>query len=497
MPIQTADLALYRCEQIRACERFAQERLSHSEHELMERAGQAAWALVFKRYPRVRHLAVFCGSGNNAGDGFVLARLAHQQGWQVTVFAAKKPDELPSAAAHAALLAQSEGLVFQDIDESLELECDLIIDALLGIGLKGEVHGIILAAIQQINQSGVPVVSLDIPSGLNADTGKCANACVNAQLTITFIGRKAGLYTLDGLDYSGEIVCADLQIRQALERVNPFAQLIDQSNLPWPLTPRNANCHKGDFGHVLIIGSGQGMPGAVALAAKAALRSGAGAVTVATWPSHAQQLLANCPEAMVVPITDAEDLSPLFARATVCLLGPGLDSGVWGESLFDKALTAQLPMVIDATALRFLARKPQSDDSWILTPHPGEAAALLNCSTDAVSQDRFKAVAAIQQRYGGVAVLKGAGSLVQDAHGLPSVCTRGNPGMASAGMGDVLSGMIAALVAQHLPLPSAARLGVWVHAVAGDLVAHSLGERGLLASDLLPLIPKILNGLLP
>ncbi len=487
---------LYRSEQIKACETMAVQQYNISENELMSRAGHAAFTLFRKLYPRARRLAVFCGAGNNGGDGYVMAQLARQEGLHVKIYQSKAVGDLPPAAAHAARQIMSDGIDCLWIDEPLDADTDVIVDALLGIGLQGEVRGEMLGAINQINESGLPVLALDVPSGLNADTGKVYNCCVKATHTISFIAIKTGMYTLDGPDHCGDIYCSNLQIRKIIEQVPPAASLLYQQQLAVPLPKRQKNTHKADFGHVLVIGGGPGMPGAAALAAKAALRTGAGSVTVATWPEHVSALLPICPEAMVHGIESANDLEPLLERASVCILGPGLGEGQWGQMLFKTAMTCQLPMVIDASALRLLTQHPQHDDNWVLTPHPGEAAALLSCSTADIQQDRFEAVKSIQQAYGGVIVLKGVGSLVRTANAQTAVNPAGNPGMASAGMGDVLSGIIAGLMAQGLSLSESASAGVWLHACAADFLVHQQGCCGLLASDLFDVIPKLVNGLI-
>lgn len=489
----TPETALYRCDQIRTCEQQALHLYQMDENALMSQAGMDAFLLMQNLYPNIKHLAVFCGAGNNAGDGYVLARLAHENGLSVTVYQCKALEDLPSAAHNAALMAIASGVECQSADEPLDSEIDLIIDALLGIGLKGAVHGVIATAINQINASGLPVISVDIPSGLNADTGLVENFCVKATATITFIALKAGMYTLDGPDYCGDVYCSNLNIEGCLAKLTPCASLLSAATLPLPLSARKKNSHKGDYGHVLIIGGGPGMPGSVSLTAKAALRTGAGAVTIATWPEHAKSALALVPEAMNWGVKTAKDLMPLIEKATVCVIGPGLGESDWATELFLAAITSQLPMLIDASALRLLSQHPQVDDNWILTPHPGEAGSLLTCSPKAVQMDRYHSAAMIQQQYGGVVVLKGTGTVIQTAEKNTFICPIGNPGMASAGMGDVLSGIIAALCAQGLSLSEAAKLGVWVHAAAGDHVAHTLGEAGLLASDLLDNLPGILN----
>lgn len=485
--------ALYRCEQIKSCEQQATSLYQLDENTLMSRAGTEAFSLIVKLYPGVRHIAVYCGAGNNAGDGYVVARLAHEHGLLVTIYQCKAVADLPIAAQHAALMAIDAGVECQPADEPLDSEAELIIDALLGIGLKGPVHGAIASAINQINSSSLPVVALDIPSGLNADTGKVENFCVKANTTLTFIAHKTGMYTADGPDYCGDIYCCSLQLDSCVTQLTPTACLLNPDILALPLRPRKKNSHKGNYGHVLIIGGGPGMPGAVSLAAKAAMRTGAGSVSVATWPEHAQGALPTISEAMVSGVKTAQDLMPLLIKATVCVIGPGLGDSDWALALFLAAITSQLPMVIDASALRLLAQNPQLDDNWVLTPHPGEAAGLLSCSTEMIQKDRYQAVAKIQQQYGGVVVLKGAGTLIQTAEKNAFVCPKGNPGMASAGMGDVLSGIIAGFCAQGFSLADAALCGVWAHAIAGDRIAKKLGGAGLLASDLFEELPHVLN----
>ena len=490
-----SDNALYRCDQIRACEQQAMSLYQLNGIALISQAGTEAFFFITRAYPQVKHLAVFCGAGNNAGDGYALAKLAHENGLSVIVYQCKAIEDLPDAAKHFAHLAIDAGVECQWADDSLDNEVELIVDALLGIGLKGPVHGVIATAIHQINSSGLPVVSLDIPSGLNADTGEVSNCCVNATATLTYIARKAGMFTLDGPDYCGEIHCRSLQLNTCVAGLEPQAILLHTESLPLPLKKRKKNTHKGDFGHVLIIGGGPGMPGAVSLSAKAALRTGAGAVTVATWPEHAMGALSLVPEAMVWGIHEACELEPLLAKASVCVIGPGLGETQWARSLFLTAIKSMLPMIIDASALRLLGDMPQLDDNWILTPHPGEAANLLSCTTQDIQKDRYDAVRALQNLYGGVIVLKGVGTLIQGLDKNTFVCPKGNPGMASAGMGDVLSGIIAGFCAQGLSLSDATKLGVWVHAVAGDKVAETRGEVGLVASDLLEILPSVLNEL--
>lgn len=259
------------------------------------------------------------------------------------------------------------------------------------------------------------------------------------------------------------------------------------------LKPRAQESHKGTYGHALIIGSGIGMPGATALAARAALRVGAGCVTIATCSAYAHHMIPGLPEAMVYGVTHPSDLKPLLERATICILGPGLGEDEWAKQIYASTIKTSLPLLVDASALRLLSAAPMKNDHWVLTPHPGEAASLLACSRDDIQHHRENSIHALQQRYGGTIVLKGHQTLITDPQQTLTVCTSGNPGMATAGMGDVLSGVIGGLMAQGIPLADAARLGVWLHAQAGDNAASALGERGLMASDLMPFLQQLSN----
>ena len=487
------NLRLYCCEQIRLCEQMAIQNQGISADELMLRAGSFAWKIVRQEFPKARKLAIFCGAGNNAGDGFVLAKLAHTQGFLVTVYQFKSIEDLPDTARHAALQAVAAGVICHPVEEHLDPDTDLIIDALLGIGLTGAVREPLLTAINQINDSEIPVLAMDIPSGLHSDSGQILGHCVRADVTVTFVGKKLGMMMCDGPDACGKVVVDSLRLDSLLTTIPEAANCL-LPTLTRDLLPRRPrNCHKGDFGHVLIVGGNVGMPGAVSIAAQAALRVGAGVVTIATRPHYAYNALTQLPEAMVYGIGQIDDLQELLDRATVCLIGPGLGDDDWATELFYRVIGSHLPMVIDASALRILAESPQHDDNWVLTPHPGEAGSLLHRSTREVQQNRYEALHQLQQLYGGTIVLKGVGSLIETDEGQTYLCDAGNPGMASPGMGDALSGVIAGLIAQGLPLFEAAKLGVYVHSRAADLAVQEQGERGLLATDLLPFMRKLVN----
>ncbi|SRR5579883_33967 len=256
---------------------------------------------------------------------------------------------------------------------------------------------------------------------------------------------------------------------------------------------RARNANKSDFGHVLVIGGDFGYSGAVQMAGFAALRVGAGLVSIATQPEHARVLNINHPELMCHGVTKSADLKPLMAKATVIIVGPGLGKSAWAEELLFSAVKTEKNLVVDADGLNILAEKPQERINWILTPHPGEAGRLLKMPTEAIQKNRLDAVMNLQKKFGGVSVLKGAGTLVAGPNGEIAICEAGNPGMASGGTGDILSGVIGGFVAQGLDLLSAAKLGVLVHAMAGDMAAKTNGERGMVATDLYPFLRQLVN----
>ncbi|HHI77107.1 MAG TPA: NAD(P)H-hydrate dehydratase, partial [Gammaproteobacteria bacterium] len=369
---------------------------------------------------------------------------------------------------------------------------EVLVDALLGTGLDRPLAGDWLAAVEAMNASGRPVVAVDVPTGLHADGGRVLGAAVQATATPTFIGRKFGLYTGAGPDHAGDVVFHDLGVPADIGAgMEPLAWLIDPVWARAMLPLRSRTAHKGCFGHVLVIGGQPGMGGAAQLAGRAALRSGAGLVSLATAPEHAAMISAVRPELMSHGVSGPGELEPLLERATVLALGPGLGQGAWGSALFQAALASGLPLVVDADGLNLLAANPSRREDWVLTPHPGEAARLLGCPVAEVQADRLAAAREIRRRYGGVVVLKGAGSLILGERVFLSAT--GNPGMASGGMGDVLTGVIAALLAQGLAPGEAAAAGACLHGAAGDRAAGD-GERGLLASDLIEALRGVVNG---
>ncbi len=484
---------LYTAAQTRALDRSAIEGHGVPGYTLMTRAGRACWAALSARWPGTSAITVYCGAGNNGGDGYVIAEQALAAGIAAEVVTLSDPGRLSgdAARAHADFIAAG--------GETIPFEAhqmprgQVLVDALLGTGLTRPVEGAYAEAVERINAAGRPVLSVDIPSGLSADRGAILGCAVRAAATVTFIGLKRGLVTGDGLDCAGALSFEDLEVPAAIyaEVASDCALLQPQDLRRW-LTPRRRNAHKGRFGSVLVVGGDHGMPGAVRLAGEAALRSGAGLVRVATRAEHALIAPMGRPELMSVAVEDAQALAASLEWASVVALGPGLGASPWSREMFTAAAGAGPPLVVDADALNWLAREPRVRDDWVLTPHPGEAARLLGSTSAEVQADRFAAAAAIAARYHAVCVLKGAGTVIADPAGGLAVCRAGNPGMASAGMGDVLTGIIAALLGQGLSPWDAARCGALAHATAGDQAAAD-GERGLIAGDVLAALRPVLN----
>lgn len=487
--------ALYTVAQVRELDRRAIDGHGVSGFELMQRAAAAAFASLQRHWPQARSIAVYCGPGNNGGDGYLLARLARQAGFTVQVLALGEPAPGGDAARARVACAQA-GLQLHHWQVDLPLPAaDVHVDALIGTGLRRPPDGAARALIERLNTSDTPVLALDVPSGLNADTGQVAGIAVQARLTITFIAAKRGLYTGQAAAFTGSIELATLGLPAQLWQSAPApdARLLQAATLP----PRPRTAHKGCNGHVLAVGGEHGTAGAIRLCGEAALRAGAGLVSMATRPEHLLALHAARPELMAHAVNGPQALEPLLQRASVLAVGPGLGRNAWGHALWLTALDSRLPLVLDADGLNLLASEPRvfaAERPVVLTPHPGEAARLLDGTVAQIERDRFAAARALSKRFHAVVVLKGAGSLVAAPDGRLEVCPWGNPGMASGGMGDLLTGIIGALLAQGCSAWQAACLGVGLHARAGDRAARK-GERGLIASDLLEPLRLLLNGL--
>jgi NAD(P)H-hydrate epimerase len=486
-------LTVYAEAQVRALDRFAIDRLGIPSYTLMTRAGEAALRAMRSCWPASQRVVILCGPGSNGGDGYVLARAALEQRMDVRVIALGDPEKLVGDAQRAWQEFRGAGGVATPWQADLIEAADVIVDAIFGVGLSRPVEGEAVACIERVNASSAHVLSLDIPSGLAADSGRILGAAIQAERTISFLGLKLGFYLGEGPNCTGIVMCDSLDVpKQAFDEVAGTAIRIDEETVARALPRRSRTTHKGQQGHVLVIGGGTGMAGAARLAGEAALRVGSGLVTVATKPENVAAIAANRPELICRAVTHAAELQSLLERADVVAIGPGLGQDEWAHEMMRGVSACNKPSVLDADALNSLAQHPRKNSSWVLTPHPGEAGRLLGTSAGEVQSDRLHAVTQICERYGGVIVLKGAGTLVVDGHDLPRICDRGNPGMASPGMGDVLTGVIAGILAQRTDPVAAARAGVLIHATAGDMAAHR-GERGLIASDLFNYLPTCAN----
>ena len=479
---------LYNRDQARELDRIAIEERGISGLTLMRRAAEACVRVLMETWSPTETIAVLCGSGNNAGDGFIIAGLLRLRGLDARICLIGNEPSPGSDAEKALEYAHASGITFVGLDEAV-LGAELIIDALLGTGASGELRPHFIKAIETANRAPAKILSVDLPSGLSADTGSSAGGCIKADITVTFIGRKIGLYTCDGPHFAGDIRFSDLDVPPDIfEQVPATASFIDYGVEASLMKPRHRNSHKRSHGHVLIIGGDKGMTGAAILAAEAALYTGAGLVTVAT--QNAAAIVTRLPEVMTLNIKVAEDLKELLAKATVVVIGPGLGLSDWGHDMFSGVLSITQPLIVDADGLNLLASTPFHRDGWVLTPHPGEASRLLDGAD--VQSDRPTAVRSLVEKYGGTVLLKGSGTLIGYGKML-TLCPYGNPGMSVAGMGDVLSGVIAGLIAQGSSLPEAAMLGAVVHSLAGDYLVDRQGERGLLATELMPEIRRLVN----
>jgi NAD(P)H-hydrate epimerase len=483
--------SLYTAAQCKAVDRLAIESLPIEGYQLMCRAAHSAQQWIKRLYPEANSFNLICGAGNNGGDGLVLARLLLESGHSVKVtLADSQLEEKLSGEALEAWNDLPEGLIKTPFDSALDDESDLIVDALLGIGLTGDVRSHTAAIIHWINRQQSPVFALDIPSGLSADTGAVLGCAVKADATLTFIAPKQGLYIGQARDYVGRIVVnglgvpADLLPETRCELIsNPLTQL----------APLNRAAHKGSQGSLVVIGGDVGFGGAPILASEAALRAGAGRVTLLTHcQSAATAALSRTPEVMVRVVDDLAAFETMIQSMDAIAIGPGLGQSNWAVACLEAAKSHHKPTVVDADALNLIAQgKVVFHGNAVFTPHLGEAARLLSCSVSDVQSDPVEAAFELQHKLGGVIVLKGAGSIVCDGH-KAYICNFGNPGMASAGMGDLLSGIIATFLAQGYSLVTSAQMGVWLHAKAGDL-ASADGERGLIATDLLPHVRRLLG----
>ena len=499
---------------VSAAEMRALDRWTIAHHtpglELMERAGEGAARVLRAAWPRPGGpVIVCCGKGNNGGDGFVLARHLRRARLGVEVWLVGRRDEVRGDAAE--MLARWRGSV-TTVESPGQLaplrerfrHAGVVVDALLGTGLNAPVEGTLAAVIEAINASGRPVLAVDIPSGLSADTGRPLGVAVRATVTATFAFPKVGQVIHPGRELCGRLDVVDIGIpAEALAAEPPAMRLLESAEVGRLLPRRAPDAHKGRCGHVLVVAGSRGKLGAALLAATAAARAGAGLTTLATAASLLPTLEGRVPELMSEPLPDGPDgtvaladaaaLDRLLAGRDAVVCGPGL-----GQAAEVRALVAHLvraaehPLVLDADGLNAVAGTDilrRRAGATIVTPHPGEMARLIGASTDAVQADRIAAARRFASEQGVVTVLKGARTVIAEPDGRVAVCPTGNPGMASGGMGDVLSGILGALLAQGLQPAAAAWLGVFAHGAAADAVAARRGEVGLLAGDVADELP--------
>ncbi len=481
----------YYADWVKQGEREGAKQLGISLYTLMERAGLATFTLCRQLYPLTAHWLILCGNGNNGGDGYVVARLAKQAGVNVILIACEGQTPLPDEAAEARrqwLDAQGDIL---DASSPWPQDIDLIVDGLLGIGIRSAPRLPYSTLIDAANAHPAPVVAIDIPSGLQADTGSVPGAVIRAAHTHTFVALKPGLLTGQARDWVGCLHYADLGLATWFETQKPQIHRVNTDNLVEWFQPRRPCAHKGEFGKLLLIGGDLGMGGAIRMAGEAALRSGAGLVRVLTHPFNVAPILTARPELMVQAF-DKAVLAEALNWADTLVIGPGLGQGEWGKEVFKLVKGCDKTALWDADVLNLLAIAPQKRQNRVLTPHPGEASRLLGCSIAEIESDRLLSARRLVERYGGVVVLKGAGTIIAQDSAI-AIADVGNPGMATGGMGDVLSGIIGGLMAQKAALFDAACAGCVIHGAAADSVAAQYGERGLLATDLLPAIPKYVN----
>ncbi|MBI3248369.1 MAG: NAD(P)H-hydrate dehydratase [Deltaproteobacteria bacterium] len=511
---------LVTAKEMRELDRLTIEQYGTPGHVLMERAGAGAVAALLQKFPHVREASVLvvAGKGNNGGDGFVMARLLKKA--RVTcevVLAARAAEVKGDAFRNLQAFTRIRGKV-TEVTEAGQLDLvrekiagsALIIDALLGTGLNAPVTGLLASLIELINASGLPVVAVDHPSGLDADRGEPFGVAVQADLTATFGYPKHGQIGEPGVQYVGELVVVDIGIApEAVAQVQPQVELLTREEMGWLVRPRRFSAHKGDFGHLLVLAGARGKSGAALLCGGAALRVGTGLVTLGG-PSSLNAVFSSVLiEAMTIPLPELADGSfcldePALAQAitgkSAIAFGPGVGVSTDTISLTRWLLGhSEVPLVIDADGLNCVAvdvaMLGNASVPVILTPHPGEMARLLNLTNAEIQANRLEHARVFAAAHRCFLVLKGANTIIAAPDGRTWVNTTGNPGMASGGMGDVLTGIVSGLLAQGLPPEEACCLGVFLHGAVGDLAAEEKGEAGILARDLIERLPNRLRAL--
>lgn len=484
---------------------------------LMENAARGAAQFFRRLYPELtrRRIVVLAGTGNNAGDGFVLARIFQNDGAKVRVVCLRPPDRLRGDALHNYKILERIGVPILIWDEGKDFseqwrvveECDAVIDAILGTGLKSEVQGLYRQVIEALNRLDVPILAVDIPSGLDATTGKPLGAAVRASATATFGFLKIGHVVSPGEEYVGRLEVVDIGIPNVLPEICGIQRYwLDAGMAAGWIRPRPAGIHKGTAGHVAVLAGSRGKTGAATLICQGAARVGAGLVTLFVPFSLNPILEVKLTEAMTYPIAETDEQTPSsaglpeileFLRGKqVLAMGPGVSVHPDTKQLvLGLTTTATVPMVLDADALSALVGNlkilEKTAAPVVMTPHPGEMARLIGGTTSVVQENRLDIAAEFSSRHNVVLVLKGHRTIVAAPDGRLAINSSGNPAMASGGMGDALTGMIAGFLAQGLDPFQAACLGVYIHGAAADRCMRGMGSRGLLASDVLEKVPEV------
>jgi len=495
--------ALYSADSVRAMDRYLIDQQGVDGFELMQSAARAAFRQLLKHWPTPGAILVLCGAGNNGGDGYLMAANACRHGIPVTCIAVSPSEKLTGDALKALRAAQAEGVrvtEFDDLPKGSVETCldsvDVVVDAMLGTGAGGAPREPFASIIRELNGAEVPVLAVDLPSGLNATTGAAEGEVVRAALTVTFIGAKTGLFTGTGPATCGQVVYEPLATIEQMQGCpeQPVAQLTCWHDCQAWFPARPLNAHKGRFGHVLVVGGDRGFGGAGIMAAEAASRAGAGLISLATRPEHVTAALVRCPNVMAHGLIHGSELAPLLQRGDIVVCGPGMGKSAWGQQMLQQVLDSAKPRVLDADALNLMAaRASVPARNHVLTPHPGEAARLLGCSVADIEADRLAAAKNLQKMWGGVVLLKGAGTVIVNRAGESFVIAGGNPGMATGGMGDALSGVIGAFIGQLADAGVATVAAAAAHLAAADKAVERLGYMGLLPVDVIETLPLVLK----
>ena len=494
-------MKLYTASETRKIDNLAIKEKGVSGYSLMQMAAEFTLDVILREFSPVEELIIFCSKGKNSGDGFLLGSFAKEFGLEVTIVMSNTSNVIKGVSRKAfeeMKDAKVKIISTKSVEKLKVSNKTVIVDALIGTGLKGNLRKNIKESIFALNKLGVklPVLSLDIPSGVNPDTGDADDIAVYADITATFVAQKRGCFTSVGKKFSGEIIYSDLEIPKNLfSKITSTSYVVDYEDSISKVVYREQDAHKGHFGNVVIVGGDRGLGGAGLLSSRAAVYSGAGLTSLVTRPEHVSASLVSCPEVMVKGVDSGQDIEEHLVKPDVIAIGPGLGQSAWSEQMiqrvFWEAEKRDISVIMDADALNLLTKLKLSSDlpkRLILTPHPGEAARLLNTSVAVIESNRFSAAAKIQKKFNATVVLKGSGTVICHKSGGTQkwgICDSGNPGMATGGMGDVLTGIIAGLLAQGLTLKEAAEAGVDLHAKAADQASLEFGEAGLTSSDVI------------